>query len=71
MKSRSPFCLTSLFASLVLFFEQRLNALGEIIAHQLELPYTGNLNQRKWRSNPPATPVPTAWRAFSRSRKRQ
>ncbi|MGA9388975.1 MAG: hypothetical protein WBV69_00885 [Candidatus Sulfotelmatobacter sp.] len=70
MKSRCPLWLTALSASLVLFVEERLNALGEIIAHQLERPYGGNLDQRRWRPNPPATPIPTAWRTFAKSRKR-
>lgn len=41
MKSRCSFWLMSLSASLALFVGQRLNAVGEIIALQLERSYPG------------------------------
>jgi hypothetical protein len=60
MKSRCPLCSTSLSRSVVLFVEQRLNVLEEMIAHPLERPCAGNLEQWKWRPNPSATaPLPT------------
>lgn len=45
MKSRCSFWLMSLSASLALFVGQRLNAVGEIIALQLERSYPGEASQ--------------------------
>ena len=56
MKSRCSFWLMSLFASLILFVRQRLNAVGEIIALQLERSYPGtsghvaSSGRRRWKS---------------------
>lgn len=50
MKSRYLLWWTSLSASVVLFVGQRLNALGEIIANELEHSYGGLVNNSRWPS---------------------
>ena len=66
MKSRCSFWLMSLSASLALFVGQRLNAVGEIIALQLERSYPGAAEHitssegRHWKS-PMAFLRPANW----------
>jgi hypothetical protein len=66
MKSRCSFWLMSLSASFALFVRQRLNAVGEIIALQLERSYPGaaghitSSEKRRWKS-PVAFLRPANW----------
>jgi hypothetical protein len=66
MKSRCSFWFTSLSASLALFVGQRLNAVGEIIALQLERSYPGaaghitSSEKKRWKS-PLAILRPANW----------
>jgi hypothetical protein len=48
MKSRYSFCCISLSASVTSFLGQRLHALGEIIARELEHSYKGVGNDFGW-----------------------
>jgi hypothetical protein len=66
MKSRCSFWFMSLSASLALFVGQRLNAVGEIIALQLERSYPGaaghitSSEKKRWKS-PLAFFKPANW----------
>lgn len=66
MKSRCSFWFMSLSASLALFVGQRLNAVGESIAQQLERSYPGTAGhitsseKRHWKS-PVAFLKPANW----------
>jgi hypothetical protein len=62
MKSRS-FWWTSMSASVALFFGQRLNALGEIIANELERSYDKAANSAWPMKNCPRLTAAPKWPA--------